>query len=74
MTHAEEYENFVGSEELDPSELCRHCHDYPCSCTVDDLMLHGDWDAEIDAQRIRNGESQGTADSSVLKHIEIRRR
>lgn len=57
MTHAEEFENFVCSEEMDPSELCHRCHDYPCVCTVDDLMLHDDWDAEIDAQRIRNSES-----------------
>ena len=56
---AEEFENFVGSEEeLDPSELCRHCHDYPCSCSADDLMLHDDWDAEIDAQFIRNQEKR----------------
>jgi hypothetical protein len=59
MTHEEEYESFLGSEELDPAALCRHCHDYPCACTVDDLMLHDDWDAEIDAQRIRNSESAG---------------
>ena len=40
--------------EEDDSPLCPHCHDYPCSCTIDDVVLHDDWDAEIDAHVSRN--------------------
>jgi hypothetical protein len=33
MTHAEEYEQFVGGYETeDESGLCRRCNDYPCRC------------------------------------------
>jgi hypothetical protein len=34
MTHAEEYDNFVGGDDdfEDGSELCRRCNDWPCCC------------------------------------------
>jgi hypothetical protein len=50
VTHEEEFEAFVGPlNGEDDYGLYSGCHDYPCSCTVDDLMLHDDRDAEIDA-------------------------
>lgn len=54
MTHEEEFENFVGGvDEEGPAELCRRCHDYPCCCTVDDIILSDDLEAEIAAREDR---------------------
>jgi hypothetical protein len=49
MTADEEFGGFVGpSTEDDDYDLCPGCHDYPCCCTADEIMLRDDWNAEIE--------------------------
>ncbi len=40
---------------------CSGCHEYPCSCDSLDVMLHADWNAEIEAHTGADGweRSQG---------------
>lgn len=43
MTHAEEFENFVGPvDQEDDFGLCAACHDYPCACDDDDILTSPD--------------------------------
>lgn len=50
VTHKEEFESFVGDVDEEPDELCRRCHDYPCCCTVEDIILSDDLEAEMAAR------------------------
>ena len=38
MTHAEEFEEFVGGHQSeDENGLCLRCNDWPCHCVADQL-------------------------------------
>ncbi len=38
MTHEEEFDNFVGSDDEERDEdICRRCHDWPCRCVRNQL-------------------------------------